>query len=66
MINFSKMWLRWAVLGAGFAVLSGADCVDRIRNWSENLGDLADAIDDGEDETSDLEDILDDIGDWFD
>jgi hypothetical protein len=66
MSDINKFWLRWVVIGVGFAALSGADCVDKIRNISEGLGDLADAIDNGDDDSTDFEDIIDDIEDWFD
>ena len=46
-------------------MLSGADCVDKLRDVSEGLGNLADSIDGGEGD-EDLDDIFDDIADWFD
>jgi hypothetical protein len=65
MRDLIRTWLRWLLLAGCLAALTGADCVDRIRNVSEGLNNLADSIDGGEDE-DDLNDFIDDLQDLFD
>jgi len=64
MSNPVKLWLQWLLAGALLIGAVGVRCVDTLRDASDGLDGLANAI--GGEEEEDFDDIIDDISDWFD
>jgi len=64
MSNPVKLWLQWLLAGALLIGAVGVRCVDTLRDASDELDGLANAI--GGEEEEDFDDIIDDISDWFD